>query len=140
NRRTHRSVKPNVRHQSAPEERGDAPTCAVNELSGQRHVRGAKILPQRSHGAYGDDPFHAKFLKSVDIGAKTDFAGTNDVAAPMAGKKGDLPALKGADSIGVRGFSKGGRDADFASFLQPWHGVETTAADDTNLCIHQTSS
>ena len=140
NRGTNGSIEPDVRHQPAPEKRGDALARAVNELCGQRHVRRVEILTQRAHRAHRDDSLHTELFEPVDVGAKIDLRGSDHVAAPMAGKERNLPPLERPDNVGVRRFSKGRRDPHFASLFQTRHIVKTTATDDSNLCFGQTSS
>lgn len=64
------------------------------------------------------------------------------MATGVTGKKGDFVAFECAEDVGVGRITIWRVEADFFTRFKTGHGVETTAADDSNFCflLTQTSS
>ena len=73
----------------------------------------------------------------MNVGPEIQFTGEKAVASAMASEKGDLAAFQRATDVGIGGCAERSSEADLFDFRQAGHGVEPTAADDSDLCAGQ---
>ena len=105
---------------------------AVEELVGQDDFARRVIVLERADRADADDPFHAKLLHAMDIGAVRNFARQELVAAGVAGQEDDLVPGELALDVGVRGRAERRVEANFLLRGEGGELVKTAAADDSD--------
>jgi len=113
---------------------------AVEELVGNHELQRFVLFLERSNGRDGDDALDAELLESVDIGAEIELARHEAMAASVTREERDLATLEGAADVRVRRGTERGSDFDFLYFCKAGHGIESTAADDADFRLRQTTS
>ena len=118
---------------NAVSEKGAAPVLRmVIELVGDDDISGLDVFLHAADRADRNDPLDTELLHSVNIGAVVDIGRENPVPAAVAGKKRHPFSVQGADDILVRGFTEGRRNVDRLHLGQPFHLIQTAAADNAD--------
>src|SRR5579863_3695582 len=115
-------------------------TGAVEKLIGDYELERLMLFFERPHGGDRNDALHPELLKTVDVGAKVEFAGQDRVPAPMAREKCYFAPFKCAADIGVGRSAEWGSDANLLDFAEPGHGVQPASADNSDLRLWQSTS
>src|SRR5579872_241819 len=125
---------------SVAEKSVDAVAGAVEELVRNNEIERLVLLFEGSDGRDRDDALDAELLESVNIGAEVEFAGRQNVSATVPGEECDFSAFERSADIGVGRGAERRAEFYFFDLGEAGHGIEPAAADDSDLCLSQTSS
>src|SRR5271155_3955577 len=105
---------------------------AVDELVDDDKIARGEILAQAADRGQGNDVGHAAALQSVDIGAKVDRRGRQDMAAPMPRHKHDRLSDQRPEAELVGGRPERAVDPSPGEVGEAVDLVETAAADNAD--------
>src|SRR5882724_11955718 len=110
---------------------------AVNELVRDNEIRGLVLFLERPYSGHRKYPLHAQALHAPYVGAKIKFGGKDAVPTAVSRQKRDFAPFQRAQNKDVRSFAERRLYRDLMNVGKTRHGVQTTAANNANLCLLQ---
>src|ERR1019366_8517126 len=129
-----------MRHNAVAEESVHAVPGAIEKLVRDHEIERLVLLLQRPHGRNRNNALNSQLLKAVNVGPEIQFARQKSVPASMAREKCHLATLKSPQNVSIRRISKRRLLLHLVRVAETRHVVQTTAADNANLCLLQMRS
>ncbi len=125
-------IESHVRHQPASKKGRNAILRAVHELVRHQKLARTQVFLQRTHCAHRNDALDSQLLHRANVRAKIDLAGQNTMSAPVPRQKRHALSFQRAHYNRVGRLSKRRLHPNLSHVVQPCHGVQPAASDDSD--------
>ena len=126
-----------MRHDAIAEECRDPLLGPVEKLVGNEKFGGLVLLFERADSGNREDALDAKLLHAVNIGAKIQLRRQQAMSPAMPRQESNFASRQRSQNVSVGRPSERSVERYLARLRQALHRIQTTAADDADLCLCQ---